>query len=119
MKNKKLKFAKVYAKTKGRCAYCGAELKEGNYSIDHIIPKSKGGTNNEDNLFLCCKSCNSRKKNRSLEEFRFYFTLNKYGMPHFKYEQFLYLKNTLQIKEFENKFFPFGKPLFYFENMGD
>lgn len=117
MKINKLKFAKVYVKTKGKCAYCGEELKEGEITIDHIQPKSKGGCNNADNLFLCCKSCNSRKKNRTLKEFRFYASLDAYEMPHFKYEQFLYLKN--KIKDFEGQFFPQGQLLFYYETIGE
>ena len=117
MKTSKVKFAKVYAKTNGKCAYCGVELKENEISIDHIQPKSKGGTNTEDNLFLCCKSCNSRKKNRTLKEFRFYSSLKSYEMPHFKYEQFLYLKN--KIKDFEKQFFPMGQVVFYYETLGE
>lgn len=117
MKISEFKFAKVYAKTKGRCAYCGEDLSTGSYSIDHIIPKSKGGTNNIENLFLCCKSCNSRKKNRTLNEFRFYATLKAYEMPNFKYEQFLYLKNT--IRDFEKQFFSQGQIVFYYETLGE
>ena len=117
MKVNKLKFAKVYAKTEGKCAYCGAELKECEITIDHIQPKCKGGNSCTDNLFLCCKSCNSRKKNRTLKEFRFYASLYAYEMPHFKYEQFLYLKN--KITDFEKQFFPMGQIVFYYETLGE
>lgn len=116
MKIGKIKFAKVFAKTNGRCAYCGDDISKES-SVDHITPKSKGGGYNEENLFLCCKSCNSRKKNRTLKEFRFYASLYAYEMPHFKYEQFLYLKN--KINDFEKKFFPLGQILFYYETLGD
>jgi hypothetical protein len=40
------------------CAYCG---KSSDISIDHLIPKSKGGTNCADNLIRVCKHCNSSK----------------------------------------------------------
>jgi len=117
LKLSKIKFAKVYVKTHGKCAYCGDELNTNDYSIDHIQPKSKGGGNNDGNLFLCCKSCNSRKKNRTLNEFRFYATLKACEMPHFKYEQFLYLKNN--ICDFERQFFPHGQVVFYYETLGE
>ena len=117
MKVTKLKFARVYAKTEGKWAYCGVSLKEGEFTIDHIQPKYKGGSSCIDNLFLCCKSCNSRKKNRTLKEFRFYASLYAYKMPHFKYEQFLFLKN--KIINFEKQFFPTGQIVFYFETKGE
>ena len=43
------------------CAYCE---KRGSMAIDHIIPLSRGGTNEADNLQLLCRSCNSKKGNR-------------------------------------------------------
>lgn len=47
------------------CTYCG----EPAMSIDHIIPVSKGGTGERDNLTPACRSCNSMKRNLSLETF--------------------------------------------------
>ena len=50
-----------------RCQLCGATAQDGaKLEIDHIIPKSKGGTNDEDNLWVLCKECNSSKKARYL-----------------------------------------------------
>ena len=50
-----------------RCVYCGKT--DVPLNIDHIIPKSKGGTNRVSNLVLACIECNQKKSNRSLEEF--------------------------------------------------
>ncbi|MHB1918666.1 MAG: RNA-guided endonuclease IscB, partial [Acidimicrobiales bacterium] len=47
-----------------RCAYCGAEGVPLN--LDHITPKSKGGTNRVSNLALACVPCNQEKDNREL-----------------------------------------------------
>ena len=48
------------------CQICGATVKDGaKLEIDHIIPYSKGGTNNEDNLQVLCQECNREKHNRS------------------------------------------------------
>jgi 5-methylcytosine-specific restriction endonuclease McrA len=45
------------------CQYCGKEIKHGG-SIDHVIPKSKGGKSNFDNCVLACVPCNNKKDNR-------------------------------------------------------
>jgi 5-methylcytosine-specific restriction endonuclease McrA len=47
------------------CQYCG--IKE-NLTLDHLIPKSKGGKTTWTNLVTACKSCNSRKGDRSPED---------------------------------------------------
>jgi 5-methylcytosine-specific restriction endonuclease McrA len=49
------------------CAYCGT--KNVPLEIEHIIPKSRGGTNKIDNLTIACHSCNQRKGNKTAEEF--------------------------------------------------
>ena len=55
----------VFSKTKGRCSYCEEKATE----IDHIIPRSNGGTNSSYNLTPACRSCNEKKSNLSLKEF--------------------------------------------------
>ena len=47
------------------CAYCGSNK---NLTIDHIIPKSKGGKNTWENLVTCCAKCNCKKDNMTLRE---------------------------------------------------
>jgi hypothetical protein len=42
----------------GKCFYCDAVLDIDEATIDHVIPQSKGGTNNLDNLVICCKYAN-------------------------------------------------------------
>ena len=49
------------------CAYCQA--KEVPLEIDHIHPKSKGGSDRVSNLTLACRPCNQKKGNRPVEEF--------------------------------------------------
>jgi len=48
------------------CQICGATVKDGaKLEIDHIVPYSKGGTNDESNLQVLCQQCNREKHNRS------------------------------------------------------
>ena len=46
------------------CAYCGRKAE----TVDHVIPKSKGGTEDPFNLVACCKGCNRKKQTSTLEE---------------------------------------------------
>lgn len=52
------------------CSYCGNKVDESNSSLDHVIPKSKGGSNAKENLVLSCVSCNQRKGDKSVKEFK-------------------------------------------------
>jgi 5-methylcytosine-specific restriction endonuclease McrA len=47
------------------CVYCGSKK---NLTIDHLIPKSKGGGNSWDNLVTCCSPCNIKKGDKLLNE---------------------------------------------------
>ena len=49
----------------GRCAYCGNKGEE----IEHLTPRSRGGTNRISNLVLSCRACNETKGSQTLEEF--------------------------------------------------
>ncbi len=42
----------------GKCFYCGNHLQRADASLDHLHPKSKGGSNGDDNLVVCCKKIN-------------------------------------------------------------
>ena len=48
------------------CAYCGKAEAQ---TLDHIIPQSKGGTDDPQNLVACCIPCNSSKQDRDLVDF--------------------------------------------------
>lgn len=50
-----------------KCAYCGIENVP--FEIEHIVAKSKGGSNRVSNLCLSCHSCNQTKGNKPVEEF--------------------------------------------------
>lgn len=51
-----------------RCQYCGRET--ANLTIDHVIPRHRGGEHCWENLVAACPQCNRRKGSRTLEEAR-------------------------------------------------
>ena len=55
----------IFSRSDGKCVYCGAKAEE----IDHVVPRSKGGTNSTYNLVASCRSCNEKKSNLSLKAF--------------------------------------------------
>ncbi len=63
---KKLK-EQIYERAKGLCEYCKspANISSQPFAIEHIIPQSKGGTNQESNLALSCQGCNNHKYNKT------------------------------------------------------
>ena len=69
----------VFAKTDGRCWYCGARF-EKERCMDHVIPRSLGGGDVIDNLVPCCRSCNSTKGPRSVEYLRKVIRMRNAGM---------------------------------------
>ncbi len=67
------KLGAIYGKTEGRCAYCGRIFGPfDDWIVEHVISRSRGGSNEIDNLVLSCQSCNQQKRDRSLEGFRLY-----------------------------------------------
>lgn len=49
--------------SKGRCGICGRFVPCDNFTVDHIIPISRGGTYDMDNLQAACYECNQMKYN--------------------------------------------------------
>ena len=54
----------VFARDSHRCQYCGDHAD----SIDHVVPRSRGGEHVWDNVVAACRPCNLRKRDRSPEE---------------------------------------------------
>ena len=72
----KLNRKRVFAKTNGMCAYCGGKAQ----IIEHIIPKSSGGTNRISNLVGACIDCNYIKGKKTLDDFRLSLHLSNIGL---------------------------------------
>lgn len=54
----------VFARDGSRCQYCGAAAD----SIDHVVPRSRGGEHVWENVVAACRPCNARKRDRLLGE---------------------------------------------------
>jgi len=64
----KLTRREVLARDNYTCQYCGLTTRE--LTIDHIIPKHRGGPHSWTNLVASCKACNHRKGGKTLVESR-------------------------------------------------
>ena len=49
-----------------RCVYCGGPAQH----LDHVIPRSRGGSDDDDNLVLSCAGCNHSKRDKTPGEWR-------------------------------------------------
>ena len=56
----------IFTRDGYRCAYCGATHLP--LTLDHVIPRVRGGSNDWDNLVCCCTVCNNRKGDHKPEE---------------------------------------------------
>ncbi len=59
----------LFGVQEGLCAGCRVGFPFRNMTVDHVIPRTRGGTNHFTNLQLLCAACNSMKGTRSQEEF--------------------------------------------------
>jgi 5-methylcytosine-specific restriction endonuclease McrA len=64
------KRVKIYIRDSFRCGYCAKKFEGRDLTLDHIVPKSKGGQGIPENLVTACKPCNQRKADRTPDEAR-------------------------------------------------
>jgi 5-methylcytosine-specific restriction endonuclease McrA len=60
----------ILLRDRNSCQYCGVVLPAGELTLDHVIPRSRGGLSTWENLVACCHSCNRRKGNQLLHELK-------------------------------------------------
>ena len=65
--NYRRKLGKVRHRDGNRCQLCGKTKNQSTMNLDHIIPKSKGGSNFIENLVLSHDTCNRRKGDNVVE----------------------------------------------------
>jgi len=58
----------ILLRDRNTCQYCGVVLSSSDLTLDHVIPRSRGGLSTWENLVACCHPCNRRKGNHMLVE---------------------------------------------------
>jgi 5-methylcytosine-specific restriction endonuclease McrA len=58
----------LFARDGWRCVYCGTH--GGRLTLDHVVPRSRGGQHTWENLVSACRSCNHRKGGKTLSDSR-------------------------------------------------
>ncbi len=97
--------ARVFFRDNYTCQYCGVRFPERELTLDHVIPKSRGGDASWENQATACKACNNRKADRTPEEAgmkllsvpskprdTLVFELMVHGQPHLAQAWVRYLK---------------------------
>jgi 5-methylcytosine-specific restriction endonuclease McrA len=63
---RKISRRALFARDGWRCVYCGTST--GRLTLDHVVPRSRGGDSVWENVVTACAPCNLRKGNRTVEE---------------------------------------------------
>ena len=58
----------IYARDKCTCQYCGRKLPRYELNLDHVIPRSRGGTSTWENVVCSCQECNRHKGGKTPHE---------------------------------------------------
>jgi 5-methylcytosine-specific restriction endonuclease McrA len=58
----------IYARDDDTCQYCGRQLRRSELNLDHVVPRSHGGSTSWENIVCSCIECNLRKGGRTPEQ---------------------------------------------------
>ena len=98
-KQPKFNRINIFRRDGGHCQYCGKTFARQELTIDHVVPKSKGGTSTWENVVCSCGKCNRKKGGRTPEEARMKL-LNKPVKPKWGPFSNVFIK-AVQYKEWE------------------
>lgn len=70
LKKRVMQFSRrnLMRRDKGICQFCGVKPEPSEVTIDHLVPRKKSGKSTWLNCVISCKSCNTRKADRTLQE---------------------------------------------------
>lgn len=72
----------VFRRDEHTCQYCATRTFD--LTLDHVLPRSRGGPTSWENVVACCKACNARKRDRTPEEARMFLRRRPYA-PRFMF----------------------------------
>jgi 5-methylcytosine-specific restriction endonuclease McrA len=58
----------ILLRDRNTCQFCGLLFPASELTLDHVLPRSRGGRSSWENLVACCYTCNNRKGDRTPEE---------------------------------------------------
>ena len=99
----KLTRREVFIRDKYTCQYCGQRVRD--LTVDHVMPKHRGGRHSWDNLVSACKACNHRKGGKTPEEARMAL-LKPARAPQVPYHYGIYQRANGRIDQGWLKFVP-------------
>gem|GEM_PF-3126023 len=92
----------IEIESKRICYICGTKIPlETPITLDHVNPKSNGGSDEKGNIRCACKRCNDNKKNRTIKSYVRYISDHRFKYTYISDEQLWELKKL--VKEFEDK----------------
>jgi 5-methylcytosine-specific restriction endonuclease McrA len=91
----------VFLRDRFTCQYCGKQTKD--LTLDHVLPRHRGGQHTWENIVAACKHCNHKKAGRTPQEARMQL-LKEPQRPHYSYFRSFY--PYLETQEGWRKFIP-------------
>ena len=66
--NRAVSRKSIMLRDRYRCQYCQRPFETKQLTLDHVVPRSRGGGSTWENLVACCHACNNRKADRTPAE---------------------------------------------------
>jgi 5-methylcytosine-specific restriction endonuclease McrA len=86
----------VFIRDRYTCQYCGSTHAARELTLDHVVPRSRGGTADWENLATCCKACNLRKGDRTPQEADMKLIKRPRATRHHSFLHYLHVKGSTE-----------------------
>ncbi len=95
----------IFSRDLNACQYCAMVFASGRLTLDHVLPRSRGGRDTWENLVTCCHACNHRKADRTPDEA---------GMPLIRAPRAVNVHTARSLMRTRGKDFPLWRKYLYF-----